>query len=492
MNDKNKEQQLFLGQNSAGDSQYLKDYVRAHPDNKMAWYLLGRDYAAKGQESKALYCFAQAGEIYEAFEAKKVAGVHYQANTSINQKVQPVKDKKKRSLLYKTAALVIPLILVLLLTSTEINDISDPSEYVTNQLETESNSPKTTTQDGNNPVSNKPNVKSLHYVSAVGPNSSWKAAILDLLPLVKPAKAKTAVVQGVATVDGKWTDWVKPPKPIATLDGTQEAGMASIDYLDAEACNCQPSDSGAVRTAAAAWQTEEEQSAVLRSSMRAYLSRVGKLPESANQLSSPYPNNYLPGITPYMQQAFAGELQRLSNEASKPTASGGTQAQTTPATTQAPNNNPYNEPLSPAFQILVDRESYRLALISGGIMVRSYPIGLGGSKTPDGEFVISEKVRNPNNRSNGEFGSRGMTLSDTLYAIHGTNQPNSIGKDQSLGCVRMLKEDLEELYDMVPIGTKVTIGKGNVGTTITKPAKPFALPLMTEDSNLKKIYRWLN
>ncbi|GJM84202.1 hypothetical protein HMSSN139_66980 [Paenibacillus sp. HMSSN-139] len=67
---------------------------------------------------------------------------------------------------------------------------------------------------------------------------------------------------------------------------------------------------------------------------------------------------------------------------------------------------------------------------------------------------------NPNGKDDGEFGSRGMQLSDTNYAIHGTNEPDSIGKDESLGCIRMGKKDVEELFDLVPKGTKVKIGKG--------------------------------
>ncbi|GIQ63086.1 hypothetical protein PACILC2_16540 [Paenibacillus cisolokensis] len=54
-----------------------------------------------------------------------------------------------------------------------------------------------------------------------------------------------------------------------------------------------------------------------------------------------------------------------------------------------------------------------------------------------------------------------MTLSDTPYAIHGTDEPETVGGDNSLGCVRMLREDLEELYDLVPIGTEVVIKKGS-------------------------------
>ncbi|MNI50509.1 putative L,D-transpeptidase YkuD [compost metagenome] len=137
-----------------------------------------------------------------------------------------------------------------------------------------------------------------------------------------------------------------------------------------------------------------------------------------------------------------------------------------------------------------------MLLVSGNIIVRNYSVGLGGTKTPEGEFVISEKVRDPNGKSNGEFGSRGMTLSDTLYAIHGTNQPSSIGKDQSLGCIRMLQQDVEELFDMIPQGTKVTIGKGIVPKTNDakeiKSTKTFQVPLQTEEKNPKKKYKWLN
>ena len=46
---------------------------------------------------------------------------------------------------------------------------------------------------------------------------------------------------------------------------------------------------------------------------------------------------------------------------------------------------------------------------------------------------------------------------DTLFRIHGTNEPNSIGKAASSGCIRMLNEEVEELYDSVRIGTKVIV-----------------------------------
>ena len=59
------------------------------------------------------------------------------------------------------------------------------------------------------------------------------------------------------------------------------------------------------------------------------------------------------------------------------------------------------------------------------------------------------------------LGARAMYLfqdgKDTLYRIHGTNEPQSIGKAVSSGCIRMLNADVIDLYDRVPIGTKVVV-----------------------------------
>jgi predicted Zn-dependent protease len=50
------------------DPLYLKKFVKEHPENKMGWYLLGKQYESQGKDGKAKYCFAQAGKIYSAFE----------------------------------------------------------------------------------------------------------------------------------------------------------------------------------------------------------------------------------------------------------------------------------------------------------------------------------------------------------------------------------------------------------------------------------------
>jgi lipoprotein-anchoring transpeptidase ErfK/SrfK len=58
---------------------------------------------------------------------------------------------------------------------------------------------------------------------------------------------------------------------------------------------------------------------------------------------------------------------------------------------------------------------------------------------------------------NNPLGARAMYIGSTLYRIHGSNEPWSIGQAVSSGCIRMVNEDVIHLYDQVPIGTKVVV-----------------------------------
>jgi lipoprotein-anchoring transpeptidase ErfK/SrfK len=55
------------------------------------------------------------------------------------------------------------------------------------------------------------------------------------------------------------------------------------------------------------------------------------------------------------------------------------------------------------------------------------------------------------------LGARAMYLGGTLYRIHGTSEPSSIGKRVSSGCIRMLNEDAIDLYNRAPLGSKVVV-----------------------------------
>ena len=55
------------------------------------------------------------------------------------------------------------------------------------------------------------------------------------------------------------------------------------------------------------------------------------------------------------------------------------------------------------------------------------------------------------------LGARAMYLGSSLYRIHGSNEPNTIGQAVSSGCIRMTNEDVEDLYERVRVGTRVVV-----------------------------------
>ncbi|ASA21909.1 L,D-transpeptidase [Paenibacillus donghaensis] len=109
----------------------------------------------------------------------------------------------------------------------------------------------------------------------------------------------------------------------------------------------------------------------------------------------------------------------------------------------------------PNYRIIVDLSQRMLYLLDDDIVVRGFPIGIGKmlTQSPVGDYTIINKQRNPG----GPFGAFWMGLSKPHYGIHGTNDPSSIGKEVSHGCIRMFNADVLALQALVPIGTRVTI-----------------------------------
>lgn len=125
---------------------------------------------------------------------------------------------------------------------------------------------------------------------------------------------------------------------------------------------------------------------------------------------------------------------------------------------------PSPEPL----QIVVSIPERRLALVQGGEVLKLYDVAVGkpSTPTPEGKFVVVNRIPNPTwygpqgpvpPGKNNPIGTRWMGLSKDGYGIHGTNAPASIGKAASHGCIRMRQQDLEELFDLIPVGTSVEI-----------------------------------
>jgi lipoprotein-anchoring transpeptidase ErfK/SrfK len=126
--------------------------------------------------------------------------------------------------------------------------------------------------------------------------------------------------------------------------------------------------------------------------------------------------------------------------------------------------------------IVVSLEDRKLALVEDGQVKKVYSVAVGKPSTPSpvGTFTIARRVANPTYHHNGKtvlpgpgnpVGTRWMGLSKQGYGIHGTNEPKSIGKAASHGCIRMAQADLEEFYELVAVGDTVElVGERNQET----------------------------
>jgi lipoprotein-anchoring transpeptidase ErfK/SrfK len=121
------------------------------------------------------------------------------------------------------------------------------------------------------------------------------------------------------------------------------------------------------------------------------------------------------------------------------------------------------------YMVRVRLASKRLEVWNGGRLLLSFAAGIGrrDTPTPGGTYYIKELLK-PEDPS-GPWGTYAYGLngySNSVYrpsgepgviGIHGTNEPDSVGKEVSAGCVRLRNEDIEKLVDLLPLGTPVEI-----------------------------------
>ena len=153
--------------------------------------------------------------------------------------------------------------------------------------------------------------------------------------------------------------------------------------------------------------------------------------------------------------------------------------------------SPDQEQLDPQFQrqlvfyrtsaapgtIVIQTAERFLYLVQGDNRALRYGIGVGRDGFQwRGQLKISRKQEWPDWRPPPEMierqpylprfmaggpgnplGARAMYLGDTVYRIHGTNQPETIGTAVSSGCFRLVNPDVIDLYDRVPVGTRVIV-----------------------------------
>ncbi|MFH0855653.1 MAG: L,D-transpeptidase family protein [Candidatus Omnitrophota bacterium] len=120
------------------------------------------------------------------------------------------------------------------------------------------------------------------------------------------------------------------------------------------------------------------------------------------------------------------------------------------------------------FSVLVDKSQNILILKSDEEIIKTYIVSTGkNNSTPTGNFKVASKLMNPTWFKTGAvipagspenvLGTRWLGLDKPSYGIHGTIEPQDLGKQVTQGCVRMANSDVEELYAIVPVGTEVVI-----------------------------------
>lgn len=129
-------------------------------------------------------------------------------------------------------------------------------------------------------------------------------------------------------------------------------------------------------------------------------------------------------------------------------------------------------PLPGAPFVIVNKSNNELAFIQDNKVQTVVSVGTGKKQelTPEGLFTIVVKAKNPYFRRNdipggdpkNPLGSRwigfdAMGTDGRIYGIHGTNQPASIGKYVSQGCIRTQNEVITSLFPLIPLGTKILV-----------------------------------
>ncbi|HZT29096.1 MAG TPA: L,D-transpeptidase [Bryobacteraceae bacterium] len=126
------------------------------------------------------------------------------------------------------------------------------------------------------------------------------------------------------------------------------------------------------------------------------------------------------------------------------------------------------QPAAGRRRVVVSIPDRKLALLEDGRVVRVFPIAVGARSTPSptGSYEVVERLVNPTWYYRGKvvppgkdnpLGTRWLGLSCTGFGIHGTNNPRSIGRRVSHGCIRMRNSDVEQLFPCVSRGDIVEL-----------------------------------
>jgi len=189
-------------------------------------------------------------------------------------------------------------------------------------------------------------------------------------------------------------------------------------------------------------------------------------PPQSRPVYSPRPSSQAPEASPSRQFAALAPQQQAAQQA----------IEAEPSSEYRRQEVDYSGPQRPG-TIIIDTPHKFLFLVQPNGRALRYGIGVGrpgfewaGVKTisrkaewPDWTPPPEMMLRRPDlpahmaGGPDNPLGARAMYLGSSMYRIHGTNEPSTIGQNMSSGCIRMMNEDVIDLYGRVAVGTKVIV-----------------------------------
>ena len=120
----------------------------------------------------------------------------------------------------------------------------------------------------------------------------------------------------------------------------------------------------------------------------------------------------------------------------------------------------------PRRRIVVSIPDRKLVVVEDGVVLRVFPVAVGAAATPTpgGVYSVIDRIPQPTwyaphrvvpPGTTNPLGTRWIGLSRKGYGIHGTNNPHSIGRRASHGCIRLRNAHVERLFEMVAVGDQV-------------------------------------
>src|SRR5262249_31960861 len=329
--------------------------------------------------------------------------------------------------------------------------------------------------------------------------SSFASVLVALKPTSRPADQPIARGATVGTIEASVTRTAMRHICIAAiLTGTFFSGSALAQSLrpsfapDSARQLAQSVPSKRFAHAQNAAPTIAQKSSVSRSAAVPQNDSAAAASSYATPATAPPPSNG--GLHDFFATIFAGPIMLAHafrpGESRYYTAPPGN-TQPTYAYAGLNQTDPRGDPIDPKFlrqeiaypgreppgTIIVDTTNKFLYLIEGGGRALRYGIGVGrpgflwaGVKTvtakrewPDWRPPAEMLVRRPDlprfmpGGIDNPLGARALYLGSSLYRIHGSNEPWTIGTNVSSGCIRMRNEDVTDLYQRVKLGTKVVV-----------------------------------